>query len=68
MLVRCHDVSVEGISFFWPREPDFEKVIITVGQGDDRKRLAAQVMYSKAVFMHEEFKYVIGCRFLKRLE
>ena len=67
VLVRCHDISVEGISFFWPCEPDFEKVVITVGQGEDRKLMLANLMSSKPVYMHAEFKFLVGCRFIKRV-
>lgn len=63
--VRCHDISVEGISFFWPQQPDFDMATISLGDGN--VLMSIEVRQSKAVFMHDEVQYLVGCRFLKRV-
>lgn len=64
--VRCHDISVEGISFFWPHQPDFDMAIISLGDGN--VLMSIEIRQSKAVFMHGEVQYLVGCRFLKRVD
>lgn len=66
--VRCHEISVSGISFFWPQAPDFESVIISIGTGDKLIFMQAQVCTHKAVFKHNEVSFLIDCRYLRRME
>lgn len=66
--VRCHDLSAEGFSFFWPDAPHFKRVLIHLGQGERRVLMAAEVLHSKALFMHGEVQYLNSCRFVRRLE
>ena len=65
--VHCHDLSVEGISFFWPDCPDFESLIIALSTEATPVYLLTRVMNYKAVAMHGEAGYLVGCRFLSRL-
>jgi hypothetical protein len=67
VTVRCHDISVQGISFFWPQAPDFTKLIISLGSEQKPVFMAAQIAHSKAVFMHGEAQYLVGCRFTRRV-
>jgi hypothetical protein len=67
VTVRCHDIAVQGISFFWPDTPDFERLIIALGNGDKPTYMAADVVQSKAVFMHGEAGFLVGCRFAGRV-
>lgn len=64
--VRCHDISVEGISFFWPQKPDFEIGVISLGDGS--VLMSVEIRQTKAVFMHGEVQYLVGCQFLKRVD
>ena len=67
IVVRCHDLSMHGISFFWPDEPDFKHLLISLGSGDDLLFMAAEVVHSKPVFMHGEWQCVVSCRFIRRI-
>jgi hypothetical protein len=64
--VRCHDISVHGISFFWPGDPDFDRLVISLGADENPIWTMAEVMQSKAVFMHDEIRTLVGCRFIGR--
>src|SRR5436305_2450065 len=41
--VRCQDISTSGISFFWPRIPDFEYIVIGLDTSGTRIHLTARV-------------------------
>jgi len=66
--VRCHDISVSGISFFWPDEPEFSKVVISIGSSDKQVFMVAEVRQHKAVYKHQQVAYLVGCQFVRRLE
>ena len=63
VAVRCHDISVHGVSFYWHEAPDFKNVLISLGRGEGLMFMKVEVRHTKTVYMHGEFKYVIGCRF-----
>jgi hypothetical protein len=65
--VRCRDISLHGIAFFWPDEPDFEQLVISLGSNENPIFMAADVMHSKAVYMHGETCFQVGCRFTGRV-
>jgi len=66
--VCCHDISVEGISFFLPEEPVFDFAVISLGHDESSPTLMSiEVRHSKVVFMHGELRHLIGCRFLHRV-
>jgi hypothetical protein len=67
VTVRCHDISGQGISFFWPSEPDFEHLIISLGNDQDLLFMAAHVMHFKPIDMHGVTTYLVGCRFIRRM-
>jgi hypothetical protein len=67
IAVRCHDIAVQGISFFWPDAPDFERLIVTLGSNERPVYMAAEVVQSKAVYMHGEVGFLVGCRFTGRV-
>jgi hypothetical protein len=66
--VRCHDIAVDGLSFFWPQEPDFESVIISIGSGDKLIFMHAQISDDKAVCMDHEVAYLVRCRYVRRMD
>jgi hypothetical protein len=65
--VRCHDLGVQGVSFFWPESPDFDRLIIALGTDENPTYMAAEVVNSKAVVMHNAACYLVGCRFTSRV-
>ena len=67
ITVRCHDISGQGISFFWPSEPDFDHLIISLGNDQDLLFMAAQVMHFKPIDLHGVTTYLVGCRFIRRV-
>ena len=66
--VRCHDISGEGISFFWPVEPPFERVLIMLGSAAAPTIMLAKVAHFRPVSMHAKQQFLVGCQFLQRLE
>jgi hypothetical protein len=66
--VRCHDISASGISFLWPVEPNFDRVVISIGADEQTIFMAAEVRIHRAVYLHNEVAQLVGCRFIKRLE
>ncbi|MCI0627616.1 MAG: hypothetical protein L0387_39200, partial [Acidobacteria bacterium] len=66
--VRCHEISVSGISFFWPDEPDFEEVVVSIGTGDKLIFMQAELSQHKAVCMHREVQFLVSCKYLRRLD
>ena len=64
--VRCHDISVHGISFFWPEEPEFNRLVISLGTDENPVHMLADVMQSKTVYVHDEIRTLVGCRFTGR--
>ena len=67
VVVRCHDISSQGISFFWPDDPHFKHLLISLGNDEDMMFMAAEIVHSKPVYMHGEWQYVVSCRFTKRM-
>lgn len=65
--VRCHDISVDGISFLLAEEPSFRNLAITLGSLDTRTLMAAKIAYTKAVYMHGQHQVLVGGDFLSRL-
>ncbi|HEX4146345.1 MAG TPA: PilZ domain-containing protein [Pirellulales bacterium] len=65
-LVRCHDLSTSGISFYWPTSPDFDQVIVALVSPKGTTRVLARVMFHGPQ-AGQQGQYLIGCRFLRRL-
>jgi hypothetical protein len=66
--VRCHDISGKGVSFFWPRAPQFEHVIISLGSDCDLLFMAAQIASYKPAEMDGAAMYLITCQFIRRMD
>jgi hypothetical protein len=65
-LVRCHDLSTSGISFYWPTAPKFDHVIVALAGPKGTTRVLANVVFS-GLQPGEPPEYLIGCRFIRRL-
>lgn len=66
--VRCHEISVSGISFFCANPPDSESVVISIGKGDKLIFMHAEISEHKAVYMHGDVSFLVGCRYRRRME
>ncbi len=64
--VRCHDISVHGISFFLSDDPDFERLVISLGHAANPVFMEAEVVKSKSVYMHNDMRTLVGCQFTGR--
>jgi hypothetical protein len=65
--VRCHEVWQQGISFFWPEPPGFQRLAISIGSGRNLMFMAAKVVHSKSVYMHHDLRFLVTCQFQHRL-
>lgn len=66
--VRCHDISGDGVSFFWPVEPSFDRLLIMLGTSETPTAMLAKVAHFRPVFMHGNEQFLVGCQFLQRLD
>lgn len=66
VTVRFHDISVQGISFFWPGDPDFERAVIALGTEEWPLFMVAEVSCAKTVYMHGALRTLVGCQFIGR--
>jgi hypothetical protein len=66
--VRCHDISVTGVSFLWPEMPTFSRAIILIGPTDSPIYMVIEVSQYKSVYKHGSVCYLVGGRFVNRLE
>jgi hypothetical protein len=71
-MVPCHDISTTGISFYWPRRPAFDYVVVGLGEepGGVKKPnvtyYTARVEHVRAVDSASG-KYLLGCQFIGRV-
>ena len=65
-LVRCHDLSTSGISFYWPTAPNFDQVIVALAGANGTTRVLARVMFHGPQ-AGQQGQFLIGCRFVRRL-
>lgn len=67
VAVRCRDLSTGGFSYYATHPPEHGKVICAFGTAPDFLYLTAQVLYSKPVTIDGRAAYLIGCRFLQKV-
>ena len=65
--VRCHDISVNGVSFLWPAIPEFTRAILTVGPPSAPLYMMIEVTQFKSVFKHGAVCFLVGGKFVGRL-
>jgi hypothetical protein len=63
-LVRCKDLSVGGISFWWDSQPAMAELIIEFDDVSGSKYLLAHV---RNVSRTEVGHYLVGCQFIRRI-
>jgi hypothetical protein len=64
--VRCQDLSTSGISFFWPRIPDFEYIVIGLDTSGTRIHLTARVTSVRPA-SNQPGQLLVGCQFTGRI-
>jgi hypothetical protein len=65
--VQCRDVSSSGISFLWPRIPDFEYVVIALDTNGPPIHVTARVASVRPA-PERPGQLLIGCQFTGRLD
>jgi hypothetical protein len=66
--VRCNDLSSGGVSFLSARAPDYQSVVVSVGTAPHLIFILAQVQHQHVVPTEEGQQYLVGCRFIERLD
>jgi hypothetical protein len=64
--IRCQDLSTSGVSFFWPRIPDFEYVVIGLDTDEARIHLSARVTSVRPA-PGQPGQLLVGCQFTGRI-
>ncbi|HVX14244.1 MAG TPA: GGDEF domain-containing protein [Pirellulales bacterium] len=66
--VRCYDLSVRGISFLSTVPPDFQAVVIRLGNPPDARYMISSIANVAPVMSGDEKQYRVGCTFVSRLD
>jgi len=66
--VLCYDLSAQGISFLFDEVPDFENLVLWLGQPPDERILVCRVANVTALAAGEAAKYRVGCSFVDPLD
>jgi hypothetical protein len=64
--VRCQDISSSGISFLWPRVPEFEYIVINLETSGPPIHLTARVTSVRPA-PNQPGQLLVGCQFTGRL-
>ncbi|MCR4412451.1 MAG: PAS domain S-box protein [Thermoguttaceae bacterium] len=65
--VVCRDISAGGISFYMNRLPDFDTLVLALGNEPAVSHFTARVMRVARVEEEGRIRYLVGCRFLGRI-
>lgn len=65
--VPFRDISAGGVSFLLWYEPDFQHVVVELGQGRKTIWVTAEVVWTREVGEGEDRAYLVGCKFLGRV-
>lgn len=65
--VECKDISAGGIAFYMNRLPDFETVVLALGKPPTESYFTARVMRVARAEEQGRIRYLVGCRFLGRI-
>jgi PAS domain S-box-containing protein len=66
--VDCWDISLGGIAFFLDRPPDFQTLVVSLGRPPALNHFTAQVVRVARMEQHGRMRYLVGCRFLERVQ
>lgn len=65
--VQCHDISTSGISFYWPKRPDFDQVVFFFNGQGTNSLIAADVRGYQPSELHGRATFLVDSRFTSRL-
>jgi hypothetical protein len=68
MNVECLDISVGGMSFFLGSPPEFKEFVVELGTSQGIRFLKAQVVRVQEATLGDRSGYVVGCRFIGRVD
>ena len=66
--VPCHDISSGGFSFLLPEPPEFRNIVVALGAPPKVTYLAALVVHTRVHNSGPVPMYLVGCRFIGRVE
>jgi PAS domain S-box-containing protein len=66
--VLCEDLSAGGFSFYLDRRPDFNQLVVMLGQEPEISYLTAQVVRNTPKKIQGREMFLIGCRFNDRFQ
>ena len=65
--VRCHDISLGGLSFFFAGPPPRRYCTVVLGRAPGLILVKARIVHSKRTERHPE-EWLIGCEFVSKLD
>jgi hypothetical protein len=65
---RFHDLSEEGVSFWTSVAHPTDRYAIRLGEDDSAVEILAEVCHTTSIDCLDEPLYLVGCRFLERLD
>lgn len=66
--VLCHDISSGGFSFLLPQPPRFDSIIVALGMPPNVTYLTGRIVHTSASNPNGQSMYLVGCRFMGRVE
>ena len=66
--VECNDISTGGMSFFASGPPTFDRLVVALSTATEMIYLSAAVAHYSFVGDAQNPRYLIGCRFLGRVQ
>ena len=66
--VECNDISAGGISLFVRSPTGCEQIVVSFGQPPGTTCMLAQIVYIKEAERNGQRTYLVGCRFLERVQ
>lgn len=66
--VRCYDLSAKGISFLSSTPPDFQALVIRLGNPPGARYMISSIANVAPMYTGDEEQYRIGCTFVSRLD
>jgi len=67
-LMRCHDICAGGFAFVSDAQPEENKYVVALGAAPSLTYIAAEVAHVTKVDEEGQRYYIVGCRYLKRVE
>ncbi|HIQ22334.1 MAG TPA: GAF domain-containing protein [Planctomycetes bacterium] len=65
--VQFRDLSAGGFSFYLPRPPDFESLVVSLGAPPTVNHYSARVVRVELIEEKDQNLYLVGCRFTGRV-